>query len=183
MVVDEIDRASPWYALQVMSRAEREIAEALGRRGIEAYVPWARAMRRIRRVRKPREVVRPVIGGYVFARVDDRRWLVLRQITGIFGAVGVDGTALVVPEAEIARVRAAEAAGVFDRMEAARSRDGAPAARTIVRVGDRVTVYGGVLAGWTGQVVDPCQSGGVRALIDFGPRSALVPLDALTLAA
>lgn len=171
-----------WLALVVWGGREMAVAGALGPAGIEAYVPVGRRRMVARRhCRRAETVSVPVMPGYVFACLDPGSVGALRRAErDVLGVVAADGAALVVPPSEIGRMRAAEAAGLFDEAPALEP----GRRRTTLQVGQMVTVFGGPFEGWAGVIRRLTRKAGQDvAVIPLGSWDAMIPVDRLVIAA
>lgn len=169
-----------WFALLVWSGRETAVAAALGEAGIAAYVPEGRQVVARRHCRAAVVVLSPVMPGYVFVAGLDGVGAALWREDGRRMALGVvarrsDERPIAIPEGEILRLRALQAAGGFDVLPLAPGRR-----RTTVRIGDRVTVHGGPLAGAEGVVEGLLRRGGRDVVvIPLGAIRAQVEADAV----
>jgi transcription termination/antitermination protein NusG len=126
-----------WYALRVRAQCELRVREGLEALGIENYCPtYARDAKRT-----GRRIEHPYFPGYVFARfVFAERRPVIR-IAQVVDVLGFGGHALAIPDQEIDAVKAVLEAKV----------NAVPA--DAYKLGDRVAVRSGPLAGLEGFVV------------------------------
>jgi transcription antitermination factor NusG len=125
-----------WFALVVRSRREKAVAEGLRGRSIEAFLPVAHCRRQWSDRVKPMEV--PLFPGYVFCRCDYHSRLAVLGTPGVVSFVSFgSGPATILTE-EIEGIRTIV-------------RSGLPACGgPYVRVGQRVRIAGGPLAGLEG---------------------------------
>jgi transcription antitermination factor NusG len=149
--------------------AQRRLAEAAP--GIPVYVPQYRKRIFPRHVRGTRLATYPLFAGYLFLWTEnigaDR--LLIRRHSGIWPCV-LDGTRyIVVPEADIADLRAREASGEFDAID--------PAHPAKIKIGDVVLFAGGRFDGRQGVVA--AQLRGRRYQISLGPLVVTAPVDFL----
>lgn len=152
-----------WYALRVAPQAEFVVAHLLRRRGVVAWAPcltkWVRAEAYRRAVK--RAVRRPLLPGYVFVKLASAYvWQVIRGVTGVLGAVCLEGRPWPLRPAEIAKVRHASS-----RLRA-RERDRAMPTNRAFEVGDVVEVLDGPLEAVQMRVVE-IADGEARALMAF----------------
>lgn len=91
-----------WFGLYVRSQWERRVTAELERRGIEAYLPVLREVRRWSDRQKQTEA--PAFPGYVFARFDVQQSLRVLSITGTVHILGTKEPEPI-PEVEIDAVR------------------------------------------------------------------------------
>lgn len=97
-----------WHVVMVLPGQERTAAEDLSERRFGVYLPESEHVE-IRRGRR-REVMRLMIPGYVFVFVwdVDEHLDRIRACDGVRGLLFMNGQALIVPDAEINKVRVAE---------------------------------------------------------------------------
>ena len=132
--------SAPWFAVQVQSRREAAVAESLRHSGLDPFLPLYRV--RARWSDRIKTVERCLFPGYLFCRLDpDARLTVLltRHVIQILGA-GRELTP--VPDADIERVRLMVASPLTLM----------PCAYVDPKVGDRVRIRSGPLAGLEGIV-------------------------------
>lgn len=125
-----------WFALSVRSRYEKIVAEFLGSRGYEWFLPLYKSRRQWSD--RIKELETPLFPGYLFCRFDIHNRLPVLVIPGVLSIVG--GTALPTPiePAEIGALRATVQAGL--------PREPWP----FLHVGDRVRIEHGSLSGVEG---------------------------------
>jgi transcription antitermination factor NusG len=130
------ERKFPWYALSVKSRYERIVATFLENRGYEWFLPLYKSRRcwsdRIK------ELEMPLFPGYLFCRFDILNRLPVLVIPGVQNIVGGTKLPTAIDAAEITALQTAVQAGL--------SREPWP----FLRVGDRVKIERGALAGVEG---------------------------------
>ncbi len=107
----EIEKAPPsairvkWYAVHVMSRHERKVAEKLRRRDLEVFLPEYQS--RSKRKDRVKMISRPLFPGYLFVRTalgPDERIAIL-QTPSVVRLVGVNNRPLPIPDGQIESVR------------------------------------------------------------------------------
>ena len=135
-----------WFALRVRSNFERPVSDLLQAKGVEEFLPTYRS-RRIWSDRI-RHLDLPLFPGYVFCKIPvEARGLVLAT-TGVVNIVGVQHHPLPVAEEEIAAVR--------KMIESSAAVKPWP----YIRIGQRVKVHSGSLAGAEGillRIKDSCR--------------------------
>lgn len=140
--------AEYWIVVYVVGGRERSAAEFLEKRGLDCYVPMGRRTVRARRGARA-EVRFPAFPNYLFARIDPEvpGWGALDGCRDVLAIVRVERANELVPcrlsPAMIERVRANEAAGLFDA-----EREGKPA----FREGTAVRIERGAFEGLAGTV-------------------------------
>jgi transcription antitermination factor NusG len=134
----ELAEQRHWYALRTRSRHEKMVNEQLENQGLESFLPLVKRMQKWSDRKK--EVEWPVFSGYSFVRMDfssPERLKVLKTY-GVVGFVGVRSVGVPIPDNQIADIRTLLASGVpFEE-------------RMFLRVGQRVRIRSGALAGVEG---------------------------------
>ena len=156
-----------WYAAYTSANHEKRVAEQLGVRSVEHFVPLYESVRRWKD-RKVRLQL-PLFPGYVFVRLALRDRLRALQVPGVARLVGFNGLPCALPDSEIEALKAGLAGGV--RAEP----------HPYLTVGRRVRVKAGPLAGMEGVLAR--KKNGARFVIslDLIMRSVAVVVDALEL--
>lgn len=153
-----------WYALQVAHRCETVVAAVLSNKGYDQFLP----LYHCRRVWSDRiaELELPLFPGYVFCRFDphDRRVPIITT-PGVIRIVNFGGVPIPLEDAEIAAVQSIVSSGL-------------PAAPCpYLRVGRRVRVRSGALAGVEGIVVENRGRQRLVVSIDILQRSVMAEID------
>jgi transcription antitermination factor NusG len=129
-------RETRWYAAYTSANHEKRVAEQMGLRGVEHFLPLYTSVRQWNNGRVTLQ--RPLFPGYVFVRMTLRERLRVQQIPGLARLVGFDGTPAALPDEEIETLRISLASGV--RAEP----------HPYLSVGRRVRITAGPLAGREG---------------------------------
>lgn len=129
-----------WNIIITRPAAEIRVLAALAEHHIEAYAPMETYMRSggHRKIKTER----PLIRGYVFAKLGERPHLV-HDIDGAARLIMIAGRAAVLDSKFLGEIRDAEAAGVYDLTK---STDKA----LIIKPGVKVTITGGPFKGRAG---------------------------------
>src|SRR5215469_9800279 len=156
-----------WYAAYTAANHEKRVAEQLGLRGIENFLPVYASVRRWKDRRVTLQLA--LFPGYVFVRLALRDRLQVLQIAGVAHLVEFNGVPAALPEEEVAALQKGLASGM--RAEP----------HPYVTIGRRVRVTQGPLAGLEGIVQR--MRGGTRVVLslDLIQRSVAVDVDALGL--
>ena len=97
---------SPWFALYVKPRHEKNVASILRGKGFEEFVP-------VYDRRTPSRTTQlPLFPSYVFCRFDHNRRLPILSTPGVFAIVEFGGAPVPVPEDQIASLRTVVARGM-----------------------------------------------------------------------
>jgi transcription antitermination factor NusG len=152
-----------WYAAYTSANHEKRVAEQLGAREIEHFLPLYASVRRWKDRRVTLEL--PLFPGYVFARLALRDRLQVLQVPGVAKLVGVNGTPTALPEEAIEALRISLASGV--RAEP----------YPFLTAGRRVQVKNGPLAGMTGILVKRKNRARFVVSMELIQRSIAVEMD------
>jgi len=135
------DSAGPWFAIYTRSRFEKQVAEQLERKRLPVFLPLRLEVHRWQDRYQKVEV--PMFRGYLFVqfpRDSVQRMTVLRT-TGVVRIVGFGQNDTEVPAEQIASLRRLTEQGVMLHPH------------RFLRVGQRVKIANGVLAGMEGILV------------------------------
>lgn len=154
-----------WFVLQTVVRGEDKVIGALTDLGFESYAPTMRKDIVHRRTRRPVTREFKLFNRYLFALlpIDTRQWKTVRAIEEYDSVLGANGVPCPVPQADIDRFKAAEAASQFDVTKAA-----------IFPVGSRVRVLSGPFGGFSGLVESLPGRGVVKAILEIFARGTPV---------
>lgn len=166
-LVDETVNSSAaalWYAAYTSANHEKRVAEQLGQKGIENFLPLYDSVRH----RKDRRVrlQLPLFPGYVFVRLPLSEKLKVLQVAGVARLVGFGDKPVSLPEEEMESLRRGACGEV--RMEP----------HPYLTEGRRVRIMRGPLTGMEGILLR--RKGSVRLVlsIDLIMRSIAVDVDA-----
>jgi len=152
-----------WYAAYTRANHERRVAEQLGTRSVEHFLPLYTSVRQWKDRRVKLEM--PLFPGYVFVRMALRDRLPVLQIPGLACLVGFNGMPAALPADEIETLRASLMGGVRAQPH------------PYLAVGRRVSLQSGPLAGLTGTVVRRKSGPRFVVSVDLIQRSVAVELD------
>lgn len=130
-----------WFAIHTRSKSEKLVQRQLLKKGIHAYVPLQRLMRRY--VRSTRMVEIPLINCYVFVRIVQREYLPVLETEHVAGFVKFDRRLVAIPSREMETLRRIT-------LEDGLQLSAIPGALT---AGDPVEIIAGNLAGLRGKIV------------------------------
>lgn len=128
-----------WYAAYSSANHEKRVAEQLGVRKVEHFLPTYASVRRWKDRRVTLQV--PLFPGYVFVRVALRDRLQILCVPGVAWLVGFNGLPSALPDEEIEAIKKSLARGV--RAEP----------HPYLTVGQRVRIVRGPLMGMEGLIV------------------------------
>jgi transcription antitermination factor NusG len=160
-----MDRSvSHWYAIYTRANHEKRVAEQLGQRSVQHFVPLYDSIRHWKD--RQMKLRLPLFPGYVFVRLALQDQLRVLQVPGVARFVGFNGSPASMSEGEIESLREALAEGV--RAEP----------HPYLQVGRRVRITAGPLAGREG--ILKRWKGDLRVVLstDLIQRSVLVDVDA-----
>jgi transcription termination/antitermination protein NusG len=167
LVVETVDPL--WYAAHTSANHEKRVAEQLGVRSVEHFVPLYESVRRWKDRKVRLEL--PLFPGYVFVRLALHDRLRVLQVPGVARLVGFNGLPCALPDSEIEALKAGLAGGI--RAEP----------HPYLKVGRRVRVIAGPLAALTGILVRRRSGARVVVSVDLIRRSVAVEVDDADLAA
>jgi transcription antitermination factor NusG len=113
-------KAAQWFALRLKAGAARpyrhderltNIEWSLKREGMECYMPMELAMKIHHRTKKTIDKRFPLIPGYAFIQAihDEQNWKKVRECDFVASIIGIGGTPLPLPTAQIELIQMAEA--------------------------------------------------------------------------
>ncbi|MGD0712334.1 MAG: UpxY family transcription antiterminator [Bacteroidales bacterium] len=94
-----------WYAVSVCSRREKQCFALLSRKGIEAFLPLQKQLRKWSDRKK--EVEMPLFPGYIFVRIDPSRRFEVLSTPGVARFIRFGGEDAIVPEVQIKAIHTA----------------------------------------------------------------------------
>ncbi len=153
-----------WYAAYTCANHEKRVAEQLAERSVEHFLPLYESVRQWKD--RQMHLQLPLFPGYVFVRFALRDRLRVLQIPSVANLVCFNGTPAVLPEAEIAALKAGLEHGV----------QAVP--HPYLSVGRRVRITAGPLEGLEGILIR--RKNAVRFVIslDLIQRSIMLDIDA-----
>jgi transcription antitermination factor NusG len=153
-----------WYAAYTCANQEKRVAEQLGVREVEHFLPLYASVRRWKDRRVTLDL--PLFPGYVFVRMALQERLKVMQVPGVAQLVGFHGTPAALSDHEVEALRTI--ASSETRLEP----------HPFLTVGRRVRIKSGALAGMEGVLLR--RKGSIRVVIsvDLILRSVAVDVDA-----
>jgi transcriptional antiterminator RfaH len=158
-----------WFAIYTRPRWEKKVADILEEKCIEHYLPLVKTLKRWSDRKK--WVQEPLFKSYLFVHVNNQEYLRAIQTPGAVKYITFERKAVAIPPVQIQAIRTFIDSGeelVTDSPE--------------MKIGDRVRVTRGSLAGLEGTLVEFQNKHRVRIMIE-GIRQSLhlkVPLSLLT---
>jgi transcription antitermination factor NusG len=154
---------SRWYAAYTVARHEKSVAMQMEGSGIEHFLPLYRSLHRWKDRRKQVEL--PLFPSYVFVRLLLKDRLQVLRLPGVVQLVSCNGKPIPLPAAEIEALRSGWAGNL--------SLEPYP----YLKVGCRVRIYRGPLAGMEGLLVRRKEKCRVVLSIDLIARSVAAEVD------
>ena len=93
------DTIPRWFAVQTRSKSEKFVQRMLAKKGIYAYVPLQRFMRRY--TRSTRIVEKPLINCYVFVRIVKQDYVPVLETENVSGFIRFNKELVAIPEEDI----------------------------------------------------------------------------------
>ncbi len=152
-----------WYAAYTSANHEKRVAEQLGVRSVEHFLPVYESLRHWKDRRMKLQL--PLFPGYVFVRLALRDRLQVLQVPGVAKLVGFNGMPTALPQGEIEALRTSLGSGV--RAEP----------HPYLRVGRRIRIKSGSLAGLEGVLLRRKNSTRFVISLDLIMRSVAVEIE------
>jgi transcription antitermination factor NusG len=159
--------APHWYAAYTCARHEKRVAQQLGQRGIEHFLPMYESVRRWKDRRMQLQL--PLFAGYVFVRIPICERLSVLQVPSVVRLVGFNGMPTPLANEDVESLRGVLGNGLR------------VAPHPYLTVGRRVRITAGALAGREGILVRRKGMARVVLSIELIQRSILVDVGADTL--
>lgn len=159
----EMEQQAQWYALYTNARHEKVVAQQLGERSIETFLPLYRSVHRWKDRRKIVELA--LFPSYVFVRIAIQERLRVLQVPGVVHIVGFNGRFPALPEQEINSLRHGLENNVYAEPH------------PYLRVGRKVRVARGPLAGAEGILTRKKDKYRVVISLEVLMRSVAVEID------
>jgi len=100
ITINHLHETEPrWFAVHTRSKSEKFVQRLLTKKGIHAYVPLQRLMRRY--TRSTRIVEKPLINCYVFVQIVKREYVPVLETENVSGFIRFNKELIAIPEAEI----------------------------------------------------------------------------------
>jgi transcription antitermination factor NusG len=153
-----------WFAVYTASNHEKRVAQHLRMKEIETFLPLYSVTKRWKN-RTTVKIELPLFAGYVFARFSPTECVRVLEVPMVYSIVGNRRELAPLPDAEIERLRTA-----------LQGRQAYPF--PYVKVGNRVRIRSGALAGLEGVVVRTYGSLSVVLSVDMIQKSIAVHVEA-----
>ena len=156
-------REKNWYAVATAPRHEKCVAHQMRAFDIECFLPSYKSLRRWKDRRKELEL--PLFPGYLFVRLALQNRLSVLRIPGVSQLVGTQGKPSALSEHEIQALRNGLSSGLYAESV------------SWLKVGRRVYVQNGPLAGAHGILIRKKQNCRIVISIDAIMRSVALEID------
>jgi transcription antitermination factor NusG len=163
------DTEPRWFAVRTRARCEKFVQRSLAKKGIHAYVPLLRVLRRY--TRSTRLTEKPIISGYVFVKITRTEYLPVLQTENAVGFVQFNKDLLAIPETEIDLLRRIALEDDLD----------VTVVPGILAEGDSVEISGGALTGLRGQIVKTAGKRRFQVVLERLGYSLLITVDTVFL--
>ena len=154
-----------WYAVYTAPRAEKKVSERFELEGIDHYLPLQTVKRRWSD--RIKEVVVPVVNGYIFVHIPFTDYLKVTNVYGALSFVREGGKPVAIPDNQLTRLR----------FMVEHSEEPVEYSQESYEHGEKITIIKGPLAGMTGELVE--MKGKHKVLIrleKFGCAITTVPM-------
>ncbi len=141
MQTDVHETQARWFAVHTRSKCEKFVQRALAKKGINAYVPLQKLLRRYQR--KSKWVEKPLITCYVFVEILKKDYIPVLETENVSGFVKSGKDLRAIPDTEIELLR---------RVTLEKDLE-IEAVQGVFREGDEVFIAGGHLYGMKGRIV------------------------------
>jgi len=152
-----------WYAAYTNANHEKRVAEQLGVREVEHFLPTYSSVRQWKDRRVTLQM--PLFPGYLFVHVALRERLRVVQIPGVARLVGFGGIPAALPEEEIAALRSGLASGVR------------AAPHPFLTIGRKVQIKRGPMAGLRGILLKRKNRARLVVSVELIQRAMAVEID------
>jgi len=153
-----------WYAIRIQSRLGSVAAATLRGKGYQEFLPLYRSRRRWSD--RIKELELPLFPGYLFCRCDvSDRLMPILTTPGVIGIVGAGKTPVPIDEEEIEAIRAIVRSGLVAQPW------------PFLRVGSKVYIEGGPLAGLEGIITSTAKVYRLIVSVNLLQRSVAVEID------
>jgi len=159
-----------WFAVHTRSKSEKYVQRLLSKKGIHAYVPLQRLLRRY--TRSTRMVEKPLINSYVFVKIVKNEYVPVLETENVAGFVKFNKNMIAIPEEEMAILRRITLEDDID----------VEVIVGAVHEGDLVEISAGHLMGLRGRVIEKQGRTRFQVELEHMGFSLLMSVDAAFLA-
>lgn len=160
------DTEPRWFAVHTRSKSEKFVQRMLAKKGIQAWLPLQKLLRRY--TRSTRVTEKPLINCYVFVRIVKAQYLPVVETENVAGFVKFSKNLLSIPEAQIELLKRITLEEGLD----------VEAVKGGFSEGDPVEIAFGNLAGLRGRIVRVEGKRKFQVELDYLFHSLLITVDA-----
>jgi transcription antitermination factor NusG len=166
-IINQLDENEPrWFAVRTRSKSEKFVQRMLGKKGIHAYLPLQRLLRRY--TRSTRMVEKPLINCYVFVRIIKPQYVPVLETENVTGFVKFNRSMIAIPEQEIDILRRITLEDGLD-VEVVQGH---------LEDGDSVEISAGNLMGMKGKIIKSAGKNKFQVELNHLFHSLLITIDA-----
>ncbi len=100
VIINHLHESEPrWFAVHTRSKSEKFVQRMLSKKGVLAYLPLQKLMRRY--TRSTRIIEKPLINSYVFVKIVKREYVPVLETENVAGFVKFSKNMIAIPEEEI----------------------------------------------------------------------------------
>ena len=160
------DTEPRWFAVNTRSKSEKFAQRMLTKKGIHAWLPLQKLMRRY--TRSTRWVEKPLINSYVFVKITKAQYVSVLETENVAGFVKFSKNLIAIPESEI------------DLLKKITLEDGLDVEAVLgsFEAGDPVEISAGNLAGLKGRIVKVEGKRKFQVELKYLFQSLLITVDA-----
>lgn len=166
-VINHLHESEPrWFAVNTRSKSEKFVQRMLTKKGIQAWLPLQKLLRRY--TRSTRWVEKPLINSYIFVKIVKEQYIPVLETENVAGFVKFNKNLVAIPEAEIDLLKKITLEEGLD-VEAVKGN---------FAEGDPVEIAAGNLMGLKGRIVKVEGKRKFQVELDYLFHSLLITVDA-----
>lgn len=166
-VVNQLhDTESRWFAVHTRSKSEKFVQRMLAKKGIHAWLPLQKLLRRY--TRSTRMTEKPLINCYVFVKIVKEQYVPVLETENVAGFVKFSKNLIAIPESEIELLKRITLEEGLD----------VEAVKGSLAEGDPVEISAGNLAGLKGRIVKVEGKRKFQVELNYLFHSLLISVDA-----
>lgn len=166
-VINHLHDTEPrWFAVHTRSKSEKFVQRMLAKKGIHAWLPLQKLMRRY--TRSTRLTEKPLINCYIFVKIAKEQYVPVLETENVAGFVKFGKNLIAIPESEIEMLKRIT---LEDGLDVETVEGG-------FAEGDPVEIAAGNLTGLRGRIVKVEGKRKFQVELDYLFRSLLITIDA-----
>ncbi|MBV6440270.1 MAG: UpxY family transcription antiterminator [Haliscomenobacteraceae bacterium CHB4] len=166
-VINHLHDTEPrWFAVHTRSKSEKFVQRMLEKKGIHAWLPLQKLMRRY--TRSTRLTEKPLINCYIFVKIAKEKYVPVLETENVAGFVKFGKNLVSIPESEIEMLKRITLEDGLD----------VEAVKGSFTEGDPVEIAAGNLAGLKGRIVKVEGKRKFQVELDYLFHSLLITVDA-----